>query len=126
MISPVFRKTLVVFYLLTVVLTIASLGMFFIEKPYYGETKCANPIAAHEAAFNNIGNPGGCTHTDPKDPSALMRGLINLTLIVGAIFVILSIVAFNDKRLHPEDYPVTVETEHENEDENEDQDESNI
>ena len=126
MISNVFKKTLLVFYLLTVVLTVASLGMFFIEKPYLGVSNCTNPIAAHMAAFDKNSNPGGCTHTDPKDPSDFMNNLINLTLVIGAIFIVLSIIAFNDKRQHPEDYPVPVETDEEDEEEIDEPEESNI
>ena len=104
MISPTHQKLIIAAYALTVILTIASLGMFFIEKPYKGVKNCdVDTIGVfHSVKFGVLPN---CTDIPGKDPSFLMETIINLTVLSGIVMIILSALAFYDRKKHPEGYP---------------------
>jgi hypothetical protein len=99
------QKTIVAFFILTVLLSIGSLLMFFVEVPYKSTIKCNvthNSLVdpdAHalngEIALN--GKIQSCTWTIPKEPSAFFDAIVNANIVTGIIFLLLSAYAFYRK-----------------------------
>jgi hypothetical protein len=94
MISNFHKKAIVVFYLITIIFGIISLGFFYVEKPYRVSQVC-DP---------NATSVSDCVITTNSNPTNLMGHFINATIVTGSIFLALSVLAFYDKRKYPEDY----------------------
>jgi surface polysaccharide O-acyltransferase-like enzyme/cbb3-type cytochrome oxidase subunit 3 len=91
LISNYHKKAIVVFYLITILLGVISLGFFLIEKPYRVSHPCTDDLSSCETIIN-------------QSPTDLMSVFINLTIVSGVVFLVLSVFAYSDKRKHPEDY----------------------
>jgi hypothetical protein len=106
MIPKLHKNLIICAYALTIIFAVAGLGMFFIEQPYKGERVCPDKYGDERFTIGNGNGIGSqCTITEGKEPSLLMQWIINLALIFGALMIILSILAFYDKKKHPGDYP---------------------
>jgi hypothetical protein len=73
--------------------------MFFIDVPFKSTEKCVdNKTATNDFELGhrpmNKGVIQDCTWTDPKDLSIVHDTIINLSAIIGGIFVILSAYAY--------------------------------
>jgi hypothetical protein len=86
--------------------------MMITEKPYYTKRVC-NATANHLFASQPFDQPITTTadivcKTEKVngEPSAVLNAIINLTIISGAIFLMLAGLGFVDRRKHPEDYPI--------------------
>jgi hypothetical protein len=82
------------------------------EKPYYTKRVC-NATGKQLFASQQFDQPITTTadivcKTEKVngEPSAVLNTIINLTIISGAIFLMLAGLGFVDRRKHPEDYPV--------------------
>jgi len=111
-ISDFHRKCIYTFFILTILLGCVSLCMMIVEKPYYQKWDCNVTGRSMFASqpFDKPTNPTAdivCkTEKVNGEPSAVLNTLINLTIISGAIFLMLAGLGFVDRRKHPEDYPV--------------------
>jgi hypothetical protein len=102
------QKGIVGFFILTVILSISSLVMFYIEVPYKSTVKCT-PIdtinTSEEFPFNagmmHDGKLQDCTMTQSKEPSDIFNILINANIVSGVIFLILSGYAFATRKRSP-------------------------
>lgn len=98
------QLAIVVFFGLTVLLSVGSLLMFFVEVPYKSTYECKE-IHQKDKTINtddNIierdilqkGKLQRCTWTPSKEPSALFNGLVNANIVSGMIFICLSAYAY--------------------------------
>ncbi len=98
------QKAIVVFFALTVLLSVGSLLMFFVEVPYKSTLKCVDntTVSGENTLGNNMimkdGKMQDCVWTDSKQPSVIFDALVNLNIASGIIFVILSAYAYYNKR----------------------------
>lgn len=94
----VLQKFIIVLFALTILTTIISLGMFYIEKPFFGYITCpfaVNPqylLEAYGKDYKNITlNMSACLTTQiARPPSQFMDAVINLNILFGTAFVISS------------------------------------
>jgi len=121
-ISDFHRKCIYAFFILTILLGCVSLCMMITEKPYYTKRNCTatNKQLFASQPFDQPVNPNGdivCkTEKVNGEPSVVLNTIINLTIISGAIFLMLAGLGFVDRRKHPEDYPVKLTVHDEEED----------
>jgi len=99
------QKLIVAFFLLTIITTCISLGMFFIDVPYKSTEKCVdNKTAQNDFELGhrpmNKGILQDCTWTSPKEISPVHDAIINLSAVIGGTFVILSAYAYITRKKH--------------------------
>ena len=112
MISDFHRKCIYTFFILTILLGCVSLCMMITEKPYYQKRNCTatnKQLFASQPFDQQITSTADIVCKMEKvngEPSAVLNTIINLTIISGAIFLMLAGLGFVDRRKHTEDYPV--------------------
>lgn len=96
------QLAIVVFFGLTVLLSVGSLLMFFVEVPYKSTMDCkdVDPNATFELGhgFSQNGKMQDCTWTPAKEPSVIFDGLVNANIASGLIFICLSAYAYIKRR----------------------------
>ncbi len=77
--------------------------MFFIEVPYKSTVHCVENTtrSANDYELNSMLHTNGkmqdCVWTEPKEPSIVFDAIINLSIICGSIFIVLSAYAYYRK-----------------------------
>lgn len=103
------QKLIVTFFILTIVFSVGSLLMFFIEVPYKSVMTCKDNNTAQYDGLNsmlhNNGKMRDCVWSEPKDPSVIFNSIINTSILCGTIFLILSAYAFYRKSSTPPTLP---------------------
>ena len=88
------QKLIVTFFILTIVFTVGSLLMFFIEVPYKSTMTCKEnntaPYDGMNSMLHNNGKMQDCTWSEPKEPSVIFNSIINTLILCGSIFLVLS------------------------------------
>ena len=97
------QKLIVTTFILTIILTCISLGMFFIDVPYKSTEKCTeNKTATNDFSITGHFSANGivkdCVLTSPKEISPVHDAIINMSGICGGIFVILSAYAYYERK----------------------------
>jgi hypothetical protein len=86
--------------------------MMITEKPYYTKRVCnatGKQLFASQPFDQPITTTADIVCKTEKvngEPSIVLNTIINLTIISGAIFLLLAALGFVDRKKHPEDYPI--------------------
>jgi hypothetical protein len=97
------QKLIVAFFLLTIITTCISLGLFFVDVPYKSTEKCVdNLTATNDFDLNGPRFVGSqmkdCTWTTSKDISPAHDAIINASAVCGGVFVLLSAYAYFNRK----------------------------
>ena len=99
------QKLIIMFFLLTILLVIGSLVLFFIETPFISKERCVDNLTA----VNDYNFHGGlakgkirdCTWTENRDLSPLHNAIINASAVCGGAFILLSAYAYVSRKKEP-------------------------
>ena len=98
------QKLIVAFFLLTIITTCISLGLFFVETPFISKEKCVDNLTAPTNDFGISGqrlvgsHTRDCTWTETRDLSPAHNGIINASAVCGGIFILLSAYAYFNRK----------------------------
>jgi hypothetical protein len=103
------QKSVIILFSLTIILSIISLSMFYVEHPYKTQIHC--PFKVSGNGYSDLPNishnislfESECTIVGQREPSTLMMNIINSTVIVGIIFVVTSCILYYNRRKYVEE-----------------------
>lgn len=95
------QKFVIILFALTILTTIISLSLFYIEKPYLGMRSCPFEIHSFDnPELNTMNyNISECTMVrEMTPPTPLLDAMININMGFGVGFIIAAIVLFFEKK----------------------------